>query len=425
MKPSQLAQTLQSVLAPYQDRKRWVVAYSGGLDSSVLLHALTQFAEAPAIHVLHIHHGLQAEADEWQRHAQRQARSLSVSLTTVKVSVEEGAGLEDAARRARYAAFEAFLEPGDALLQAHHLDDQVETLLLRMFRGTGVDGLKGMPASRELGEALLVRPLLNCPRSELEDYARAKGLDWIDDPSNDNTAFDRNYLRHTVLPLVEARWPAYRAALGRLSDLAAAVLPNDKLSTLTRYTRHSVWPAMDLEALRKLDEGGRNAGLRQWLSQATLTPSLAQLQALQKSMLWSSADAEPVFEFGDFQVRRFQEALYITRLREVDRNLALDWSGSTVLVLPGAGKLSVVGLAGEEDFTVRLRRGGERCQPAGRPHSQRLKKLLQEAGVPPWLRNRLPLIYLNGELAAVADLWICEGFARRLAGWRFVWEPED
>ncbi len=414
---------LLELLEPYLDRPRWVVAFSGGLDSTVLLHALGALPERPPLHALHIHHGLQPEADDWQRHCERFANSQGIAFHALRVSVDDSASVEEAARRARYQAFDAFLEAGDVLLQAHHLDDQAETLLLRLFRGTGLEGLKGMPRERELGEALLVRPLLGLSRSSLEDYARQHQLEWIEDPSNRDTAFDRNYLRHKILPQVEARWPAYRTTLARLTGLATMALPEDAISNLTLHTRKSAWTVLNLEALRSLDEGGRNAALRQWLGQTGLTPSLAQLQALQKSMLWSSVDAEPVFELGDFQVRRFKDGLYITQLEPFDTQLELTWDGGAVLDLPGAGKLSAVGGDQPERFTIRFRRGGERCQPAGRAHSQRLKKLLQESGVPPWRRDRLPLIYLDAELVAVADLWVCAGHVERLSSWRFVWEP--
>ncbi|MBB3045939.1 tRNA(Ile)-lysidine synthase [Litorivivens lipolytica] len=411
-------------LKSYLDRPRWVVAFSGGLDSTVLLHALNALPERPELHALHIHHGLQSEADSWQRHCEDFARHHGIGCSALKVSVEDSASIEEAARRARYEAFEQFLNPGDVLLQAHHLDDQAETLLLRFFRGTGLEGLRGMPAARDLGEAVLVRPLLDVSRRELEDYAAQHQLAWIEDPSNRDTGFDRNYLRHKILPQVEARWPGYRTTLARLAGLAATALPDDAVSNLTFHSRKSTWSALDLDALRSLDEGSRNAALRQWLGQAGITPSLAQLQALQKSMLWSSPDAEPVFELGPFQVRRFQEVLYITRLTSFDPELEVSWDGGAALELPGAGTLSALGGDQPERFTVRFRRGGERCQPAGRAHSQRLKKLLQESHIPPWRRDRLPLIYLDGELAAVADLWICADFAERLAGWRFAWEPE-
>lgn len=415
---------LLELLKPYLDRPRWVVAFSGGLDSTCLLHALSGVVDRPPLYALHIHHGLQVHADEWENHCRHMAVSLGVEFHSLQVTVDDGASVENAARRARYEAFEGFLTPGDVLLQAHHLDDQAETLLLRLFRGTGLDGLKGMPHARALGEGVLVRPLLSLSRAQLEVYAERHRLTWIEDPSNRDTSLDRNYLRHNVLPHIEARWPAYRTTLARLASLAGTVLPEDALSNLTFHSRKSHWSALDLEALRSLDEGSRNAALRQWLAQTGLTPSLAQLQALQKSMLWSSVDAEPVFELGTIQVRRFKDALYITRLLPFDSALELSWDGCSVLTIPGAGKLSAIGGNQPERFTVRFRRGGERCQPAGRAHSQRLKKLLQDYDVPPWRRERLPLIYLEGELAAVADLFLCADHVDRLAGWRFAWEPD-
>lgn len=415
---------LSEFLTPYLDRPRWVVAFSGGLDSTCLLHAVSALADRPPLHALHIHHGLQAQADQWQVQCRETAASLGVDFYSLRVTVEDGASVENAARRARYEAFDEFLGPGDVLLQAHHLDDQAETLLLRLFRGTGLEGLKGIPPARELGEAILVRPLLSVSRAQLESYAKRHRLTWVEDPSNRDTGFDRNYLRHSVLPHIEARWPAYRTTLARLAGLATTALPEDTLNNLTFHTRKSHWSALDLEALRSLDEGSRNAALRQWLAQTGFTPSLAQLQALQKSMLWSSVDAEPVFDLGEFQVRRFRDVLYITRLTAFDAAQEIPWDGGSVLDIAGVGKLSAIGGSQPERFTVRFRRGGERCRPSGRAHSQRLKKLLQESNIPPWRRDRLPLIYLEGELAAVADVFICADYADRLSGWRFIWQPE-
>ena len=369
---------LTESLTPYLDRPRWVVAFSGGLDSSCLLHALSGLADRPPLHALHIHHGLQAQADQWLARCRQMAESLGVEFHSKRVTVEESASVENAARRARYKAFEEFLKPDDLLLQAHHLDDQAETLLLRLFRGTGLEGLKGIPSARELGRAILVRPLLSVSRAQLESYAERHRLTWVEDPSNRDTGFDRNYLRHSVLPQIEARWPAYRTTLARLAGLAATALPEDALNNLTFHTRKSHWSALDLEALRSLDEGSRNAALRQWLAQTGFTPSLAQLQALQKSMLWSSVDAEPVFDLGEFQVRRFRDVLYITRLIAFDASQEMSWDGGSVLDIAGVGKLSAIGGSQPERFTVRFRRGGERCRPDGRAHSQRLKKLLQE-----------------------------------------------
>ena len=422
-------QTLDRQLHTERGR-RWVVAYSGGLDSTVLLHGLCQLASRPAIHAVHVHHGLQSQADDWQRHCRAFAESLGATFASARVTVDTGEGLEAAARDARYRAFAQFLADGDLLLQAHHLDDQAETLLLRLFRGTGPDGLQGIPRQRPLvlddgDAATLMRPLLALPRAVLEDYARHHQLGWVEDPSNADPAMDRNYLRHRVLPAVAERWPGYRKSLGRFAELAAGSrLESVDISGFCPDSKRRV---VELAALRGMDDGQRNAALRRWLGHYQLVPSAAQLQELQRVMLWSAKDSLPVMAIGDWQVRRYQQRLYLTALGDFDPRHRYRWDAQSVLTLPGAGTLSAdrEPNAGPLGLEVRFRTGGERCRPSGRGQSQRLKKLLQEVQLPPWRRERLPLLYLDGELAAVADLWLCHGFEDALSGRRIDWQPSE
>ncbi|MFT5576898.1 MAG: tRNA(Ile)-lysidine synthase [Bermanella sp.] len=411
-----LAQTLQSVLTPYTDRKRWVVALSGGLDSTVLLHALAAMESRPALCALHIHHGLQGQAEQWLQHCESLCGDLDILFSALRVTVNAGAGPEAAAREARYQAFSGFLQTGDVLMQGHHLDDQVETLFLRLLRGTGIDGMQGIPPYRRLAEAELLRPLLSLPRSALEAYANANQLHWIEDPSNADERFDRNYLRQRVLPLIGERWPAYRDTVGRFSRLAgqANTVSQDHKGAIS-HSSESLYARLDLVLLRAMANADRNATIRHWLSQYELCPSEAQLEAIHAGLVFSSGDAEPLFELGSVQLRRFREQLYITKLADVDASFERCWDFGQPLLIPGAGclraEISEQGGLVVDKVVVRLRQGGERCRPAGRGHSQTLKKLLQEYEVPPWLRDRLPLLYTEtGELAAVADLWICEGF---------------
>lgn len=422
-------QTLDRQLHTERGR-RWVVAYSGGLDSTVLLHGLCQLPSRPAIHAVHVHHGLQSQADDWQRHCRAFAESLGVAFASTRVTVDTGDGLEAAARDARYRAFASALDDGDLLLQAHHLDDQAETVLLRLFRGTGPDGLQGIPRQRSLvlegrGAATVLRPLLELPRTVLEDYARDHQLEWVEDPSNADPAMDRNYLRHRVLPVVAERWPGYRKALGRFAGLAAP--RREHADDISGFSHDSARRVLEVSRLRALDEARRNRALRQWMSHYQLRPSAAQLAELQRVMLWSAADGEPVLAIGDWQVRRYQDRLYLTSLTDFDARQSHPWNGLSELDLPGAGTLSVNAdpEAAPLALEVRFRQGGERCQPAGRGQSQRLKKLLQDAQVPPWRRDRLPLLYLDGELAAVADLWRCHGFEEALSGRVFHWQPAE
>lgn len=202
---------------------RWWLAYSGGLDSTVLLQLLARARAArpgfPPLVALHVNHGLHPDAPRWQHHCEARCRALGIDFDCEAVVVEPaGEGLEAAARRARHAVFESRLGAGDILFTAHHLDDQVETLFLRLLRGAGVDGLGAMAESRPLGAGRLVRPLLDVPRGVLADCARQWALDYIDDPSNEDTRLDRNYLRRRVLPLIAERWPGYRGTVGRAAD---------------------------------------------------------------------------------------------------------------------------------------------------------------------------------------------------------------
>lgn len=437
MTPSQLAQTLQSVLKPYQNRARWIVALSGGLDSTVLLHALAAMSPRPPLCALHIHHGLQAQADHWLQHCESLCGELGVSFSAQRVSVNGADGLEAAARAARYQAFSEFLQKGDLLLQAHHLDDQVETLFLRLLRGTGIEGMRGMPEHRPLAKGELLRPLLSLPRVELERYATAHQLVWVDDPSNRDERFDRNFLRQAVLPLIEERWPGYRDTVARFSRHAreAQIARADSDAAFIR-SPDSVYALLDIEQLRALAEPERKTLVRQWLLQRELRPSEAQLKAIQHSLIFSSNDAEPMVELGGFQLRRFEQRLYLTEMTDFDAAYQQRWDFRQPLHIPGAGYLSAEicqqGGLQADSVLVRLRQGGERCHPVGREHSQSLKKLLQEHRIAPWRRDRLPLLYVGEQLAAVADLWVCEGYdapakssLSSAPGWRLHWSPQE
>lgn len=424
-----LTDHLASKLQPYQGR-RWRVAFSGGLDSTVLLHALAALQPTPLLQAIHIHHGLQAQADDWQQHCAEACAGLGIEYVCLKVTVEPGASQENAARQARYQAFEEALEDGDLLLQAHHLDDQIETMLLRLFRGTGLEGLRGIPETRPLGAGLICRPLLALPRAELAAYAQVHGLHWVDDPSNSDSRFDRNFLRTQVLPLIAQRWPGYRGNMARFSGLVEASIAIEE-----RWAVEQSWLAgvghvdrspFPIAALTPLNTGQRQRLLRHWLAQWQIVPTLAQVQSVLEAA-FAEPGAQPLVELAGKQLRRFQDHLYVTALVDFDPQARWHWDGAAPLVLPGAGCLTVERGASAEPltFTVTFRQGGERFQPEGRAHSQQMKKLLQEAAIPPWRRGRLPLIFVGDELVAVAGLGVHQQWAARLSGWRFHWRPED
>lgn len=433
-----------NILQAQRPVKRWVLAFSGGMDSSVLLHAMKRLSLAvPSQEVvaLHINHQLSDYAADWQQHAQAFAKSLGVKFYCESVAVTEcGRGLEDAARQARYGVFEHFLQPNDVLLMGHHSDDQVETMLLRLMRGAGPAGLAGIRAQRTVGAGLLFRPLLELSRQQLHQYAMQHNLSWVEDDSNTDTRFDRNYLRAEVLPKLAERWPGYQTRWQQSAhhcaqqaqnqdDVLAALLP----SLDPRAERLGV--SVSLDALQALAPEQQLSLLRYWLAQTGIQAEFAALKEVQQQLLLGRADSKAevrigVVSCGPKDMCRFNNRLYLLDVLPplpADSDLKTLTLGESAVALPlgqliycsaSAGAASA--LAGRR-IECRFRRGGERCKPAGRQHSQTLKKLLLEYRLEPWLRPYVPLIYIDGELAAVAGLWVCEDFVDTLAPVQLQW----
>lgn len=416
------------------------VGFSGGLDSSALLHALAiALRDHPRYHVraIHIDHQLHPSSAQWQADCEQVARAVGVACFTRQVSVplDSGAGTEASARTVRYAAFRELLQDGEALLTAHHADDQLETLLLALVRGAGVHGLAGMPACHAFGRGWHLRPLLDVPRAEIESWARQVGLRWLDDPSNRHTGFSRNYLRHEVIPLLRKRWPAItptaaRAAqhLGEAAELLDAIAAADLAAA-------SVGQCLSVAALRVLDPPRRSNLLRHWLRKCgARSPSTRKLAGLEYDMLAAQNDRLPVVAWDDFEVRRYRELLYAgpaSCAAPGERTLDWDWRSSLQLG-EGLGLLRTEIVRGQglaraklpPSLYVGFRRGGEELQLPGHARHRDLKKLLQEADILPWWRQRIPLIHVREELVAVADLWIAHEFAAHSdeEGVRIFWE---
>jgi tRNA(Ile)-lysidine synthase len=424
--PSALLESLREIV-PAQAKGALCIAYSGGLDSSVLLHSLAELVARGApyrLRAVHVDHRLQADSSKWREHCVRTAREAGIECTALSVEVPaaDGAGgLESAARKARYEALRKELRPDEVLLTAHHADDQLETMLLALVRGAGVRGLSAMPALQAFPPGWHARPLLPFSRAELETWARERGLSWIDDPSNEHVGFDRNYLRHQVVPALRERWPsvmhsAVRSAmhLGEAGRLLDSLAEADARAAL-------VGPCLRVPALKALEPERRRNLLRYWIKQQGVrAPSSRKLAAIEHDMLSAGEDREPCVEWDDAQMRRHAGLLYCIPLQSgLPEGLELKWPEGEALELPARlGRLRVVaahaGLAHEKlswPLTVRFRRGGERFRPAGDAHHRALKKLLQSSRVLPWWRERLPLVYSAGQLAAVADLWVAQEYA--------------
>ncbi|MDX1299974.1 MAG: tRNA lysidine(34) synthetase TilS [Pseudomonas sp.] len=427
-----LSARLLESLAPWRNAPAWHIALSGGLDSTVLLHLLVSLAQRevlPPLSAIHIHHGLQAAADAWPAHCRQLCAGLSVPLQVEYVQVAPGASLERAARDARYAAFAARLGVGEVLLVAQHRDDQAETLLFRLLRGAGVQGLAAMPVSRELGAGRLVRPLLSCSRAELQAYAVEQKLSWVDDPSNTDERFSRNYLRRQVLPPLLTRWPQALASLSRTAaHLSEAGQLLDELAqqdvAAAEVSDEFAWlplPRLALPTLRSLSEPRQRNALRYWLRPLTAMPDSehwAGWQALRDA----AVDAAPVWRLAAGELRRSDERLWwlagdwLRAPAQLDRAV----QGSQCAVLPGNGRVRIEGRLPAGNWQLGYRRAGEQILLLGRGHRD-LKRLFNELRVPVFVRERLPLIRLDGQVVAVANL---PGLDGALDGsWQLHWQP--
>lgn len=414
-------------LRQYPDTSCYQVAFSGGLDSHALLHALcTVRAVLDAeIGAVHVNHGLQQDAGHWESHCRQVCAGLKVPYVSLTVDgmARRGESPEAAARSARYMALADWLPAEHCLLTAQHQDDQAETLLLQLLRGSGVNGLAAMPVMTILGAGRHQRPLLAVSREALQQYADAHMLSWIEDPSNADTAINRNYLRQQVLPVLRERWPAVASSLSRsaahcadAAHLLADLAEQDLCALSSRED------SLSLAGLAVLPCARQSNVLRHWIKQLSgRTPSTAVLARILHDMHGSRRDSGPCVCWGDFEIRRYREQLFLLRQTESgDQSAALDWILARPLALPGAGGVLTatpetgcgIRVAAVPDGRVRVawRQGGECCMPAGRDHHHSLKKLFQERGVPPWERSRIPLIYIQDRLAAVAGLWVCEPF---------------
>ncbi|WP_397458038.1 tRNA lysidine(34) synthetase TilS [Pseudomonas asplenii] len=427
-----LPSRLLKALAPWRSASTWRLAFSGGLDSTVLLHLLARLGKTeslPELKALHIHHGLQIAADSWPEHCQAICDSLGVPLQVVRVSVQLGASLERAARDARYLAFAGVTQLNDVLLTAQHRDDQAETLLFRLLRGAGVRGLAAMPLEREVGGGYLVRPLLDVSRGQLERYAREHGLNWIEDPSNADEQFSRNYLRHRVFPGLAERWPQVVGSMVRsaahlreaqelLDELAEIDLENAQAHS--RYDWLGM-PSLALDALTDLSEARQRNLLRHWLEPLTRLPD-SDHWAGWDDLRDAGHDARPRWRLAEGELHRADEHLWWLSGSWLRQPVAdLEWSHpQRALELPDNGELLIVGDAPPGPLQVRYRQGGEVLHLPDRGHRD-LKRLLNESGVPWFVRGRLPLVYRDGQLLAVANLAGLDG--RAFGDWHLQWQP--
>ena len=405
--------------------RRYLVALSGGLDSTVLAHALaeTRGQHGKRLVAIHIDHQLQTDSARWSDYCRQLAGRFEIEFVAERVAVDTtgGGGLEAAAREARYAALARYVGDGDWLLSAHNRNDQAETLLLNLTRGSGPAGLAGIGAARPFAAGWLIRPLIDVSRTDLQAYAGAHGLEWLDDPSNQDLRFDRNYLRHEVLTALERRWPGVVERIARSADLAGeAASMLEELAAIDLQGLGNQPTRIDVEGLAKLPDARQRNLLRHAIRRACLPlPSAARLATVIDTVLHAKPDAQPLVEWPGGELRRYRGRLYLlpplgeAQWQPQGRPLAAtpvslgEGLGALQLVPDAPRGLSAATVA--RGLCVRMRSGGEYIKPAGQTHTKKLKKLLQDEGVVPWMRDRLPLVYAGDELVAVADLWVAAG----------------
>ncbi|MCP3674670.1 MAG: tRNA lysidine(34) synthetase TilS [Gammaproteobacteria bacterium] len=424
-----LQQTLTAFLAFARDAscERLCVAYSGGIDSHVLLEQINRLNQGDTkipLDAVYINHNLQSDSQRWGEHCQQVCLAMAVPFQQIDVNAipKIGESPEEKARLVRYQALENQLLANQWLVTAQHMDDQAETLLLQLLRGSGAHGLSAMPIKKALGDGELHRPLLTVSKVLIEEYAKQNNLSWIDDPSNDEQTIPRNYLRKTVIPVLEKMWPETIQMLGRSASwLGESAEIMTKIAEQDFLVCQGDYQSLCLEPLKVLSPIRQKNLLRFWFHQRGLRrPGNEKLSLINEQIIHAREDANPQLDWQGISLRRFNKKLFMLP-KGIDKDV--DWqvswgADSSVSLVDKIGVLSVSEVSGQglkkhyqqQKLELRLRKGGEHCHPAERNRSRSLKKLFQEYSVPPWYRDHWPLLYCDNQLIAVPGLFICKGF---------------
>lgn len=417
MTQNHLAKSLEALVAPLvRAHSTILIGLSGGVDSVVLLHLLQHLAPhfSWKISALHVHHGISKNADKWADFCTRLCIKYAIPLHIEHVDIAplRKHGIEAAARKLRHAAFAR--QTCDYVALAHHADDQAETILLQLLRGAGVRGACAMPLLSPLllpNRTVLLRPLLHCSRQEILDYAATYELQWLEDESNADDSYPRNFLRHRLLPLLEEKFPVYRDTLARSAQHFAEA--SGLLDDLARLDAPDIDGTLKVELLQSQSLPRAKNLLRYFLhSIGAPMPQAVQLNDMLHQLCGARQDAMLCIEYGGWEVRRYMSKVYAYRkLGDFDRNLVLNWQGETELDWPALhvrlcfirvmGKGILLSKLQHAPVTLRLRQGKEVLRPHQNAATRTLKKLLQEHHVPPWQRMRLPLLYCGDELVCI------------------------
>ena len=442
----EFAQIVNATLDAHGVRgKRIAIGLSGGMDSVVLLDVLHELhvSRELSLSAIHVNHQISAHAGEWEAFCRALCARRGIALTVERVKVTpDGSGVEAAARRLRYRAYASIAT--DFVALAHHLDDQAETFLLQLLRGAGPKGLAGMPVVRPQESAMdgkavsphILRPLLDLRRSDIEAYAKSRGLEWVEDDSNADSRFDRNYLRNELLVQLDARFPGYRETLARAArNLADYALLAEELARIDAQSLDR--SAISAERLRQLSDARALNLLRQlFADRGLLMPPRARLEEALRQCREAGRDAEIQVTFGDAGLRCYRDRVeLVENSPDMPANWQSRWDGHHQLILPdGLGVLRSRAVVGEgiasrhfeiRAATVRGRSGGERMQPGDNRPRRALKSLLQEHAIPPWERSRMPLVFFGEQLAWVPGIGVAAEFRAGAAepGIAPEWEP--
>lgn len=428
--------------------RSFCVAYSAGMDSHVLLHLMTQLRDQgrlAGLRALHVDHGLQAESPLWSEHAMGICQALSVPLQVRKAMIDDQAdsatdgspespmasghgnspmamasvgsgGPEATARKARYALFAEVLQPDEHLLLAQHAEDQAETFLLQALRGSGPDGLAGIPRKRRFAAGYMGRPLLVCSQDSLRNHAREHGLQWIDDPSNLDHRFDRNFLRHQVMPLLKTRWPAASETLSRSALRSAAA--SQSLLVMARQDLDSLripgTSELSIAAISALPRERAFTALRLYIRERGLRmPRLQDLVQVMENLVNARADSAGIVNVRDYEIRRHRDRLHVLPAQAHQAPFRHEWQAPfEPLTISETGltltrelcRRQGMALPSSGSVIVKSRAGGELIQLGEPAFHKSVKKILQESAIPPWIRQSIPLLYYGDRLAAVWNL---------------------
>lgn len=403
-----------------EDLDRLYVGFSGGIDSTVLLHALSSCPSlAKKTIAIHINHNLSKNARNWQTHCQTICKLLNIPFITEDVIFDNSANIEKNARQARYDFFQSLIQSNEGLLLGHHQNDQAETLLLQLCRGAGVQGLAAMTSIRNFSHGQLIRPFLEHSREILEIYANENNLHWVEDESNNDSGYTRNFLRHEVFPLLQTRWPNVLKNFSQTS--AHCQEANTHLEDLAKIDCPdliNVTDRLSLEFIDKLSQARIKNVLRVWFkTQQILVPDTTMINRIVNELIFSSQDARPEIQWGEVILRRYQHCLYLGA--QEAKFKSLDWPDfpSSLKLMGNSWTLYAektqegICVPAQCRIQVRFREGGETICLRGQHKS--LKKLFQEWKIPPWQRDQIPLIYFDESLAVVVGYAISDTFFQK------------